>query len=152
MAFHGLSWKRSQLCILPFYFFHFLLSKKHVFMFGCHWFCHVLSIFWAGWVVVSAAFFVSRGSEHVEYPENNFKLGGNLTEWHSTGLSPGSVPSLAFFLSISSIFFSARSMYLCFVGCGLWDSAWQMANLPDRSKCINYHKIRWFWNAMIYLH
>ena len=166
----------------------------------------MLSIFWAGWVVVSAAFFVSRGSEHVEYPENNFKLGGNLTEWHSTGLfsgsvpslacffsissiffqqeacvyvwlslvlscfvhflgwlggcakwhstglSPGSVPSLAFFLSISSIFFSARSMYLCFVGCGLWDSAWQMANLPDRSKCINYRKILWFWNAMIYLH
>ena len=56
--------------------------------------------------------------------------------WHSTGLSPGSVPSLAFFLSISSSFFSARSMCLCFVGCGLCDSAWQMANLPDRSKCI----------------
>ena len=166
----------------------------------------MLSIFWAGWVVVSAAFFVSRGSEHVEYPENNFKLGGNLTEWHSTGLfsgsvpslacffsissiffqqeacvyvwlslvlscfehfpgwlggcakwhstglSPGSVPSLAFFLSISSIFFSARSMYFCFVGCGLWDSAWHMANLPDRSKCINYRKILMFMNAMIYLH
>ena len=193
----------------------------------------MLSIFWAGWVVVSAAFFVSRGSEHVEYPENNFKLGGNLTEWHSTGLSPGSVPSIAFFLSISSIFFSARSMWVCLVvtgfvmfcpfsglvgwlcqlpflfpgvpsmsntpktisnlgeisqngiplgslleafpalhsfflflpfsfqqeacvyvlsAVGLWDSAWQMANLPDRSKCINYHKIRWFWNAMIYLY
>ena len=27
-------------------------SKKHVCMFGCHWFCHVLCIFWAGWVVV----------------------------------------------------------------------------------------------------
>ena len=69
MAFHwALSWKYSQPCILPFYFFHFLFSKKHVFMFGCHWFCHVLSILWAGWVVVSAAFFVSKGSEHVEYP------------------------------------------------------------------------------------
>ena len=69
----------------------------------------MLSIFWAGWVVVSAAFFVSRGSEHVEYPENNFKFGGNLTEWHSTGLSPGSVPSFAFFLSISSIFFQQEA-------------------------------------------
>ena len=78
----------------------------------------MLSIFWAGWVVVSAAFFVSRGSEHVEYPENNFKLGGNLTEWHSTGLFSGSVPSLSFFLSISSIFFSARSMCLCLVVTG----------------------------------
>ena len=48
-------------------------------------------------------------------PENNFKLGGNLTEWHSTGRSPGSVPSLAFLLSISSIFFSARSMCVCLV-------------------------------------
>ena len=38
--------------------------------------------------------------------------------WHSTGLSPGSVPSLAFFLSISSIFFSARSMCLCLVVIG----------------------------------
>ena len=95
MAFHwALSWKCSQLCIFPFYFFNLLFSKKHVFMFGCHWFCHVLCIFWAGWVVVSAAFFVSRGSEHVEYPQNNFTLGGNLMEWHSTGLSPGSVPSL----------------------------------------------------------
>ena len=72
-AFHwALSWKCSQPCILPFYFFHLLFSKKHVFMFGCHSFCHVLSIFWAGWVVVSAAFFVSRGSEQVEYPENSF--------------------------------------------------------------------------------
>ena len=53
MAFHwALSWKCSQPCILPFYFFHLLFSKKHVCMFGCHWFCHVLSIFWAGWVVV----------------------------------------------------------------------------------------------------
>ena len=78
----------------------------------------MLSIFWAGWVVVSAAFLVSRGSEHVEYPENNFKLGGNLTEWHSTGLSPGSVPSFAFFVSISSTFFSARSMCLCLVVTG----------------------------------
>ena len=77
---------------------------------------------------------------------------GGCAKRHSTGLSPGSVPSLAFFLSISSIFFSARSMYFCFVGCGLWDSAWQMANLPDRSKCINYRKILWVWNAMIYLH
>ena len=77
---------------------------------------------------------------------------GGCAKWHSTGLSPGSIPSLAFFLSTASIFFSARSMYLCFVGCGLWDSAWQMANLPDRSKCINYRKILWFWNVMIYLH
>ena len=37
MAFHrALSWKRSQPCILPFYFFHLLFSKKHVCMFGCH--------------------------------------------------------------------------------------------------------------------
>ena len=70
-----------------------------------------------GWLC-QLPFFVSRGSEHVEYPENNFKLGGNLTEWHSTGLSPGSVPSLAFFLSISSIFFSARSMCVCLVVTG----------------------------------
>ena len=140
MAFHGLSWKRSQLCILPFYFFHFLLSKKHVFMFGCHWFCHVLSIFWAGWMVVSAAFFVSRGSEHAEYHQNNFKLGGNLTEWHSTGLSPGSVPSLACFLFISSICFSARSTYLCLsaVLCGALRG--KCSALPDRSKCINFQK------------
>ena len=34
MAFHwALSWKRSQPCILPFYFFQRLFSKKHVFMF-----------------------------------------------------------------------------------------------------------------------
>ena len=183
-------------------------------MFGCHWFCHV--VHFLGWLggCVSCLFFVSRGSEHVEYPENNFKLGGNLTEWHSTGLSPGSVPGIAF---------SARSMCVCLVvtglvmfcpfsglvgwlcqlpflfpgvpsmsntpkiisnlgslleafpalhsfflflpfsfqqeacvyvlsAVGLWDSAWQMANLPDRSKCINYDKIRWFWNAMIYLY
>ena len=70
-----------------------------------------------GWLC-QLPFFVSRDSEHVEYPENNFKLGGNLTEWHSTGLSPGSVPSLAFFLSISSIFFSARSMCVCLVVTG----------------------------------
>ena len=38
--------------------------------------------------------------------------------WHSTGLSPGSVPNLAFFLSISSIFFSARSMCVCLVVTG----------------------------------
>ena len=103
---------------VSFLFLQSSFSKKHVCMFGCHWFWHVLCIFWAGWVVVSAAFFVSRGSEHVEYPENNFKLGGNLTEWHSTGLSPGSVPSLAFFLSISSTFFSARSMCVCLVVTG----------------------------------
>ena len=142
MAFHwALSWKRSQPCILPFYFFHFLLarsmcvclvvtgfvmlsifwaglvvvpngiplgslleafpalhssflflpfsfSKKHVCMFGCHWFCYV--VYFLGWF-------------------------GCCAKWHSTGLSPGSVPSLAFFLSISSIFFSARSMCVCLV-------------------------------------
>ena len=77
---------------------------------------------------------------------------GGCAKWHSTGLFPGSVPSLAFFLSISSIFFSARSMYLYFVGCGLWDFTWQITNLPDRNKYINYRKFLWFWNAMIYLH
>ena len=32
----------------------------------------ISSIFWSGWVVVPAALFVSRGSEHVEDPQNNF--------------------------------------------------------------------------------
>ena len=75
----------------------------------------MLSIFWAGWVVVSAFFFDSRGSEHVKDPENNFKLGGKLTESHSTGISPGSVPSPAFFVSISLSFFSASDMCVCLV-------------------------------------
>ena len=119
MAFHwALSWKCSQPCIFPFYFFNLLFSKKHVFMFGCHWFCHVLCIFWAGWVVVSAAFFVSRGSEHVEYPQNIFTLGGNLTEWHSTGLSPGSVPSLCILPFYFFHFLLARSMCVCLVVTG----------------------------------
>ena len=63
-------------------------------------------------------FFVSRGSEYIEYPENNFKFGGNLMEWHSIGLSPGNIPSLVFFLSISAMFFSARSMCVCLVVAG----------------------------------
>ena len=38
MAFHwAFSWKRSQPCILPFYFFHLLFSKKHVFVFCRLW-------------------------------------------------------------------------------------------------------------------
>ena len=53
---------------------------------------------------------------------------GSCAKWHSTGLSPGSVPSLAFFLSVSSSVFSARSMYwyLCFVGC--WSVGLCVAN------------------------
>ena len=43
---------------------------------------------------------------------------GSCAKWHSTGLSPGSVPSLAFFLSISSSVFSARSMCVCLVVTG----------------------------------
>ena len=207
MAFHwALSWKCSQPCIPPFYFFHFLLARSMclcLVVTGFAMFCAVRG--WLGGCV--SCLFCLQGfracripfkiiSHLGEIPRNGMPLGsflgvfpalhfsflflqssfqqeacvyvwlslvlscfvhflcwlGGCAKWHSTGLSPGSVPSLAFFLSISSIFFSTRNMYLCFVGCGLWDSAWQMANLPDRSKCINYHKILWFWNAMIYLH
>ena len=104
-----LSWKRSQPC-----FFHFLFRKQHVFMFGCHWFCLFLSIFWAGWVVVSAGFLLPEDPSMSSIP-TIIQIGGNLTEWHFIGLSPGSVPSLAFFRSISAIFFSARNMCLCLV-------------------------------------
>ena len=45
-------------------------------MFGCQWFCYVLCIFGTVWVVVSAAFFVSRGSEHVEYHSKKFQTWG----------------------------------------------------------------------------
>ena len=82
-----------------FLFLPFSFSKKHVCMFGCHWFCHV--VHFLGWF-------------------------GCCAKWHFTGLSPGSVPSLAFFLSISSSVFSARSMYLCFVGC--WSVGLCVAN------------------------
>ena len=119
MAFHwALSWKCSQPWILPFYFFNLLFSKKHVFMFGCHWFCHVFCIFGAGWVVVSAAFLFPGVPSMSNTLQNNLTFGGNPTEWHSTGLFSGSVPSLAFFFSISSIFFSARRMCLCLVVTG----------------------------------
>ena len=111
LAFHwALSWKCSQPCILPFYIFHLFFARSMclcLVVIGFVMFCP-----FSGLVGCCVGCLVSRGSEHVEYPENNFKLGGNLTEWHSTGLSPGSVPSLAFFLSS---FFLTRSMCVCLV-------------------------------------
>ena len=68
--------------------------------------------------------FYSKGPGHLAYPQNNFFPGGNPTEWHSSMSQPFMFPS------ISSIFFSARSIWLwlflsCFVlvlgwlgGCG----------------------------------
>ena len=77
-------------------------------------FFHFLFCFWAGWVVVALNSY-STGSGHLTYPWNNFFPGGNPTEWHSTWLFPGSGPNMSqpfMFPSISSIFFSARSIWL----------------------------------------
>ena len=69
LAFHWvLAWKCSHPCILPFYFFHLLFRKKHVFMFGCHWCCNVCHFSGlVGWLC-QLVFFVSRRSKHLEYP------------------------------------------------------------------------------------
>ena len=93
--------------------------------------------------------FYSKGSGYLTYHQNNFFPSGNLTGWHSTWLStwlfPGSGPSMSqpfMFPSISSIFFSARSIWLrlsfsCFVlflcwlgGCG---SYFFIRRVPDIS-------------------
>ena len=86
----------------------------------------MLSIFWAGWAVVP----------------NGIPLGSLLEAFPALHSS---------FLFLPASFQQEACIYVL-SAVGLWDSAWQMANLPDRSKCINYHKIRWFWNAMIYLY
>ena len=93
--------------------------------------------------------FYSKGSGYLTYHQNHFFPSGNLTGWHSTWLStwlfPGSGPSMSqpfMFPSISSIFFSARSIWLrlffsCFVlflcwlgGCG---SYFFIRGVPDIS-------------------
>ena len=56
MAFNmAISWKWPQhvpTFHVSLYFFHLLFSKKHLVVI----FVHVLSCFWAGWVVVAAKF------------------------------------------------------------------------------------------------
>ena len=126
MAFHwALSWKCSQLCILPFYFFHFLLARSMcvcLVVIGFVMFCPFSGL--VGWLCQMAFHWA--------------------LSWKRS--QPCILPFYFFHL-----LFRKKHVF-CFVGCGLWDSAWQMANLPDRSKCISYRKILWFWNAMIYLH
>ena len=58
-------------------------------------------------------------------PKIIFKLGGNLTEWHSTGLSPGSVPSLAFFLS--NLLFSKKHVHSIF-----WALSFRACRIPPK--------------------
>ena len=87
---------------------------------------------------------------------NTPKIISNLGEISQNGIPLGSLleafPALhSSFLFLLASFQQEACIYVL-SAVGLWDSAWQMANLPDRSKCINYHKIRWFWNAMIYLY
>ena len=78
----------------------------------------MLSIFWAGWAVVP----------------NGIPLGSLLEAFPALHSS---------FLFLPASFQQEACIYVL-SAVGLWDSAWQMANLSDRSKCINYHKIRWF--------
>ena len=93
--------------------------------------------------------FYSKGSRHLTSHQNNFFPGGNLTEWHSTWLStwlfPGSAPKMSqpfMFPSISSIFFSARSiwswmffsMFVLFLGwLGGCSSYFCIRRVPDTS-------------------
>ena len=94
--------------MFPSIFFHLLFSKKHLVVIVIVMFCPVSGL-------LRQLLFYSKGSGHLTYPYNNFFPGGNLTEWHSTWLFPWSGPSMSqpfMFPSISSIFFSARSIWL----------------------------------------
>ena len=62
----ALSWKPSQPRIFPFYFSFFLSARSMCVCLVVIDFV-MLSIFWAGWVVVSTGCRVPRGSEQFEY-------------------------------------------------------------------------------------
>ena len=105
---------------LSLYFFHLLFSKKHLDVIDSSCFLQFLG--WLGGCV--SYFFYSRGSGHLTYPWNTFFPSGNPTEWRSTWLPPAPswkwsqrVPTchFSFFLSISSIFCSARSIWMSLI-------------------------------------
>ena len=144
MAFNmALSWKCPQnvpTFHVSLYFFHLLFSKKHLVVIV---FCHVLSCFCAGWAVAAVTFFNRRVPDISHTPRIIFPWWQSHRMAFNMALSwTQNVPTFHFFPSISSIFFSARSIWLrlffsCFVlflcwlgGCG---SYFFIRGVPDIS-------------------